>query len=41
MMIMERYEKFQDKYGNGDLEKDTKEEINLVFLNGKNGENSG
>lgn len=36
-----RYEKFQDKYGNGDLEKDTKEEINLVFLNGKNGENSG
>jgi hypothetical protein len=36
-----RYEKFQDKYGNGDLAKDTKEEINLVFLNGKKGENSG
>ena len=36
-----RYEKFQDKYGNGDLEKDTKENINLVFLNGKKGENSG
>ena len=36
-----RYEKFQDKYGNGDLEKDTKEEINLIFLNAKKGENSG
>jgi hypothetical protein len=36
-----RYEKFQDKYGDGDLEKDTKENINLVFLNGKKGENSG
>ena len=36
-----RYEKFQDKYGNGDLEKDTKDEINLIFLNGKKGENSG
>ena len=36
-----RYEKFQDKYGDGDLEKNTKEEINLIFLNGKKGENSG
>ena len=27
-----RYEKFQDKYGNGDLEKDTKDEINLIFF---------
>ena len=34
-----RYENFQDKYGNGDLEKDTKDEINLIFLNGKKGEN--
>ena len=36
-----RYKNFQDKYGSGDLEKDTKEEINLIFLNGKKGENSG
>ena len=36
-----RYEKFQDKYGKGDLEKETKDDINLIFLNGKKGENSG
>ena len=36
-----RYEKFQDKYGKGYLEKETKDDINLIFLNGKKGENSG
>ena len=36
-----RYENFQEKYGEGDLEKNTKDDINLIFLNGKKGENSG
>lgn len=31
-----RYKKFQNKYNEGDLDKDTKEEINLVLLNGSN-----
>ena len=31
-----RYKKFQNKYNDGDLDKDTKEEINLVLLNGSN-----
>lgn len=36
-----RYRKFQERYDNGELEKDTKDEINLILLNGENMENSG
>ena len=31
-----RYKKFKDKYDEGDLEKETKEEINLDLLNSSN-----
>ena len=31
-----RYKKFKDKYDEGDLEKETKDEINLVLLNSSN-----
>ena len=31
-----RYKKFKDKYDEGDLEKETKDEINLVLLNSNN-----
>ena len=34
--LRKRYKKFQNKYNEGDLDKDTKEEINLVLLNGSN-----